>query len=397
ELAELYLRGGRLPEALGALQEVPAYRMRRPAHGRESDRNEQRRVMASLLLTAGRPEAALEVTEKALVAPDRRGHNSRDPAQDAAVAALLDRVVRRDLAARRVEAAVGEGVGARLGAALEAAWLRFEGWLSGRRALDALADESTLVGVHRIGMASAAIVPPWLLGDLSSVAGAGIARAAVRRARAGDAREGAGAYYDAFAAEAALEAGDEARCVELAERARAALGEGDALLRARVTALEAEASRRLRGVSAALPAYDAALQLDPGTFRRLGFALPVRVAARGDAVAEEVASALRRSPRFDVGDVGFALVVDATAAGGRVCLRDGAGGELGCAEVQPTTDDDVDSLAARLADEAQRVLFTPAIDLSQADIGSLDGSTQSRRGALDDLLDEATRSADEGP
>ncbi|MEM1416163.1 MAG: hypothetical protein AAGH15_14745 [Myxococcota bacterium] len=389
-LSELYIRGGRLPEALTALKEVPGYRMRRPPHVRDSDRNEHRRALASLMLTAGRPAEALAITEKARVAPDRRGHNSRDPLQDDAIVALLDRAARLSLAEALREEAVGEGLGTRLLARLEARWLRFEAWLGGRSALRAIGDDAHLVGIHRIGTAAAAIVPPWLLGDLASLAGPGVTREALRRARALDRREGAGAYYDAFGADAALEAGDEARAIELADRARRGLGDGDGMLRARASALLAEATRRSRGVAAALPAYDATFQVDPGAFRRLGFAVPVRLTTRGDAIAEDVADALRRSPRFDVAEEGLAMVVNATAAGGTVCLRGGDGSELACAEVRPTTDDDPASLAARLAAEAHRVLFAPAIDLTQADIGSLDGTNVRRRGDLDTLLEQGT-------
>ena len=94
ELAELYVRQGRFGEALSALKQVPAYRMKRPPHVRDADRNEMRRVLASFLLMLSKPEQAFEVTGRAIAAPERRAHNSRDPGQDRTVLALLDRRAR---------------------------------------------------------------------------------------------------------------------------------------------------------------------------------------------------------------------------------------------------------------------------------------------------------------
>ncbi|MFI5306513.1 MAG: hypothetical protein ACHQ53_04115, partial [Polyangiales bacterium] len=95
DLAELYVRQGRFAEALAALKLVPEYRARRPPHVRDADRNELRRVLASFLLALAKPEQAFEVTGRAIAAPERRAHNSRDPAQDRTVLALLDRRGRR--------------------------------------------------------------------------------------------------------------------------------------------------------------------------------------------------------------------------------------------------------------------------------------------------------------
>ncbi|HJL47416.1 MAG TPA: hypothetical protein RMG45_16305, partial [Polyangiaceae bacterium LLY-WYZ-15_(1-7)] len=161
ELAELYTRGARFPEALDALERVPGYRAQRPPHVRESDRNEHRRALAAFFLTVGRSEEALEITRTALVAPDRRAHNSRDPAQDRAVVALLDRSARLAVASRRREAAAGAPVWERALAWAAAGRLRFEAWMSGRQAVRLLSDDDRFVGLFRIGTARSAIVPPW--------------------------------------------------------------------------------------------------------------------------------------------------------------------------------------------------------------------------------------------
>ncbi|MEM6956609.1 MAG: tetratricopeptide repeat protein [Myxococcota bacterium] len=387
ELGELYTRGARFTEALSALKKVPPYRAQRPPHVRDADRNESRRALAAFFLTIGRADEALAITEEALVTPDRRGHNSRDPAQDRAIAALLDRRARLTVAARREEAAATEGLGARLVAWFDATRLRFEGWLSGRQAVKLLSGGERLVGMHRVGTSRAAVVPPWLLGELAEVAGPGVALAAIEEARGSDPRAGAEAYYDAFAAEAELVSGDEMRAIELAEQARSVLGAGESLLRARADAIRAEAMRRIGDARAPL-AYEAAVEDDPGVFRRLGFVVPVRFEqVRGGDVEDDARAALARTPRFDDAGESGALTVrlDGDAARLRICLMGSRDTVYDCAEGTPDSDESPDDFAGRVAREFIDVAFAPRIDLSQGDIGSLDGSNATARDPLDGI------------
>jgi tetratricopeptide (TPR) repeat protein len=382
ELAELYVREGRYAEALSALHSVPAYRMERPPHVRDSDRNEWRRALSSFYLVVGRPEEALAITEKAMVSPDRRAHQSRDPNQDLALTALLDRRSRLMVAELRDEEAAARPFYENYGRFFDGLWSRFSAWTSGRRAATALADDERLVGTFRIGTSKSGILPPWLAGELVEVLGPGVVEEAVREAREDDDREGSDAYYDAFEAECKLVSGDEEEALELAERAIASLSPAEALLRARLFAIAAQASRELEDED--LSYYETALQIDPGVFRRFGWSVPVQIAVEGDEVAEAVEDAIESSPRFDVGDRGPIVRIDATAAGGTVCLADSGGNQLSCAEEQPKPDESPDEFAVRLADAFHREAFAPRIDLSQADIGSLDGSNQ--RGHWDEDL-----------
>ena len=329
----------------------------------------------------GRAEESLAITEQALVMPDRRSHSSRDPAQDRAITALLDRRARRTVAQRRREAAAGMGLWDRVVAGTDALRLEFEGWLSGRQALKLLSENDRLAGVHRIGTSRAAVVPPWLVGELTEVAGAGVESAAIAQARRADGREGASVYYDAFEAEAALAGGDEERAVELAERARRGLGAGEALLRARVDAVRAEALRREDDEGASM-AYEAAIEDDPGVFRRLGFAVPVMVESSGGDVADAIEDGLDRSPRLLTGQRGLKIVITADAASARICLQGAGGTVYDCATATPEATDSPDELAVRALDAFHQSAFAPRVDLSQGDIHGLDGSNATSRDPL---------------
>ncbi len=388
ELAELYVREGRFPEALDMLRQVHPYRLRRPPHVQDADRNEARRALSEFFVVVGRGEEAVRITTKAVTQPDRRSHNSRDAAQDLAVAAILDRVARRIRADEIERDAMGEDLVDRMVAWGEASFERYQGWTSGRQAARALSDTNRLVGIFQIGRARSGILPPWLAGDLAAVLGPGVTIEAIRRARVDDPRPGAPAYYDAFEAEAMLEAGDPARAYELARRAHDALNPAESLLRARTSAIAAEAARQDDRESDALASYDEAFQIDPGIWVRLDLPVPVRIVSRGGAVADECASLLAGSPRFDIAESGMTIEVDASSGHGRACLTSSTGAVLGCSDLDPEADEASDEFAARLARGLVETAFAPRIDMSQTDAAGLDGSNVTAQGGLRTLLDD---------
>lgn len=382
ELAELYLREGRIPESLDMLRQVHPYRLRRPPHVQDADRNEGRRALAEFFVVVGRGPDAVHITERALMAPDRFGHSSRNPAQDTAILALLDRAARRLSAHEARLAAAPLGFFDRMTSFFGRARFAYDAWNAGRQAARAIADNDVLVGSFEIGRANAAIVPPWLIGDIIGVVGSGVAREAIDRARAHDPREGAPSYYDAFEAEAALVGGDLEHAVEVATRALGGLQRAEALLRARTQLVLGEASRRLGRREDALAAYDEVFQVDPGLFVRLDLAVPVRIVGRG-SVGEAAASELAWSPRFERDDVGLRVEVTGDAQRGSACLIGASGSNLGCTELSAEAEEGADVFARRLAAAFEREAFSPRIDLSQTDATGLDGSNAVQRGGLE--------------
>lgn len=385
ELAELYTREGRFAEGFSALKRIPQYRAARPPHVRDADRNETRRAIAAFLLVCSRADEAMAVTDRALVLPDRRSHNSRDPAQDQVVVALLDRRAKLVAAEQRLEEARSEPFYLRPLEWVKAVVLRARA-LSSRALVERLLrDETRLSGIFRIGTAASAILPPWLAGELVDVLGAGVVQEALDQASARDRRPGAEAYYDAFAAEVAVRAGEPEVALERAQRALAGLSPGELLLRARTLALSSEAAREL-GRADALQFYEQAFQADPGVFRRLSLRVPVRIEVRGNSVAERAASRLEGSPRLDEEDSGLLLRVEANNTGGTACLFSRDQSTLGCGRVQAIATDDEDAVASKLVRDFHEKVFAPRIDMSQADINSLDGTNLVRDDALRTLF-----------
>lgn len=373
ELAELYLREGRFAEALSSLKEIPEYRAGRPPHVRESDRNENRRALSGFFVIMGRPEDALRITGKALVAPDRRGHNSRDPSQDLSIAALLDRSAHTLAAERAVEGHVSLPWYERLWVRAKSYFELTLAWLSGRRAVRAVGDDSKLSGSFRIGTAQAAVMPPFLAGELVRVLGPGPARAAIARARKHDKRPKASAYYDAFEGEAAFLSGDE-DALRFLKRAAVELPSAEQLLRARVFVLSSEVKRERGDERGALLDLERGMQIDPGLVRRLRLSIPVRIKVGAGDVADDVADAIARSPRFNAGDVGFGVEIKADRSGGQVCLRGISGSTLACGKANAKANEKAEQVIDKLVDDFHQRVFAPGVDLSQSDASSLDGT-----------------------
>jgi len=386
ELSELYMRQGRFEDALSALKEIPQYRAIRPPHVRDSDRNDNRRALASFLLLLGRPGDALAFTSKASIAPDRRAHNSRDPLQDQLVIEMLDRRSRLVAAEICMERASTAPFLERLYkwplAWLEASWLRFRAWRSAAKAKRLLKDDHRLTGVFQVGTSEAAVVPPWLMGELVSIMGAGIAKEAIERAREEDRRKGAEAYYDALFTEVAAAFDKDKRVLELSERALGALGQGEALLRTRVRAIAARAASRLGQTETALEYYETALRSDRGVFRRLGLPIPVRFTVQKSESALRIKRLLEGSPRLDVSDSGFELRVEASASEGNVCMIGAKGAVFDCIRAAAKKNEDAISLASRVARQFNSEMFSPRIDLTRTDINSLDGTNIAARNTI---------------
>jgi tetratricopeptide (TPR) repeat protein len=379
ELADLYMRAGRFAEALSALREVPRHRAARPAHVRDSDRNEARRSLAAFLLLMGRPDEALRITGKAAVLPDRRAHNSRDPEQDRSIVALLDRQARLMLSEMTLERAAAKPFHSRCWAYGTSLWRRFQAWLSARQVARFLDDEARLVGTFALGTARSAVMPAWLLGELIGALGPGVVRAAVTEMRSEDRRQGAAPYYDAVLAEVSLAQREYDEAIEHAKRALRQLPPGDALLRERVRAVLGKALSDPRETTSL---YEEVLGTDPGLFRRLGWPLPVEVESSGAEIDRTLAKAVMRSPRFERSSNGLRIQID----GARICLFGRTGVAWGCSEAGLQEDETADSYAQRIVDSFHAAIFAPRVDLSRIDINSLDGSNRVTRNPLDMLL-----------
>ncbi len=386
DLMLLYLAEGRTPEALEALRRMLKWRRRQPAFMDEQNRAETEMASAIFLLVAGRPAEAARITQRAVDRPDRTGFTSSESEQMEAAAALVDQLAHRTRAELLAEEASWSSFADAAGARLESHRARLRAWSSGRRAAALLTDERILMATLRPYLAGSIEIPEWIEPELTGLLGPGVVAAAIDKARKNETLPEAEGYFLAYEADVAYLQGRERDTQGLAEKALEALPPHEALLRARITALAAQAAADAGRNSRALELFDAAFQLDRGVIRRLGLALPASFPPAEGEVAETARRLLRRSPRFRPAGGGYQVVVSGTATSGNACLLGPRGTRWACARVKSRAGESSDDLARRLAAEFHSEAFAPRLDLTQADIRSLDGSPTAGGGRAADRL-----------
>jgi len=375
DLTHLYLAEGRTAEALDAVRHMFVWRQRQPPYMDEQNRAETELTSAIFLTIAGRATEAAKITARSLDRPDRTGFTSSESEQMEAAAALVDLMANRTVAELLDEEASWsswrDAIAARV-----AAWRhRLRAWASGRRAASLLGNERILLSTLRPYLAGSMEAPEWIGPELVALLGPGVVAAALNEARGRETLPEAEGYFLAFETEIAALLGDERRALERMDKALAVLPSSEVLLRARVTVLGARAAFEIGDLPRAVEFFGQAMQMDPGAVRRLGASLPVVFYEAPGAVARAAADHLRDSPRFtDSRNGGFQVRVEGGEEDGAAYLLSPLGTVLASATVTPRAGDTVETMARRLAKEFHATAFAPRLDLTQADLRTLDGS-----------------------
>lgn len=386
DLMYLYLAEGRTSESLDALRRMLKWRKRQPAYMDEQNRAETELASAVFLVVAGYPEEAARITARALDRPDRTGFTSSESEQMEAAAALVDRLAQRTRAELLLEKASWSSFFDGLAARFEAQQARLRAWSSGRRAAALVADERILLATLQPYLAGSVEIPEWIEPELCAILGPGVVAAALSQAEARETLEQAEGYFRAYESEIAFLQGRERDALRLAEEALETLPPHEALLRDRVATLAAQAAADAGLNQRSIELFDTALQRDPGLIRRFGLSLPASFPAASGRLAQLTRKLLRRSPRFHDAGGGYQVVVDGDDSSGSVCLLGPQRTRLSCAEVKIRPGEDTGALARRLAAEFHAAAFAPRLDLTQADIRSLDGSPTAGGGRASDRL-----------
>ncbi|KIG17656.1 hypothetical protein DB30_02931 [Enhygromyxa salina] len=412
-LVRLYTDQGRMDEAVQALREMQAWRRKMPPHLREQVRAETDVAFATVLLIAGETKTGLEVVDRAIANPDRRGLTSSSKEQALGAHALLRRALRQTHAEVEAERAVWSGTAESARITRDAAQRRLHDWADAERIRGVLNDDDRLVASFRMYVAGGLEpVPSWLIGDLVPILGAGVSAVVLDMVRDAEDDAALDPYYDAFAAEIAIHRGKRKDALKLANQALDTLPEFEALLRARVAAIAGEAAMGLGQDQAALEFLATAMQRDAGVIRRRGLALPAKIQSDASGpVAKRVLELLDDSPRFELDDnaAGFTITLSGTGRQLELCLLEPAGGVLGCASTPPEPDPDDpatqptgattgitpelddNDYASMTAEAFHARAFAMPVGLSNIDLGSLDGtatiSDEANRERMQGLLD----------
>jgi len=409
----LYLRltEGRFDDAVAAAQSMLSWRARQPLYLRNQARAEGDAALATLFLTVGEASRAHTRLRFAMEQPDRRGMTSGDAEEASGHHALLLWASHAAQSETRNEEAAFYGWTSRFGRLFGRAGEYFAAVPTAEMLAAVMSSDKRIVATLqpylRGGISEFTY---WLVGDLIEVLGDGVFGAGLELARERDAAYPAATpYYDALEAELEAHRGDSEDALMLAQRALDELPATEIMLRARTSAIAAEAAMDEGRRDLALSMYTEVLRTDGGFIRRLGMSLPASVVAVGGGNASAAADAIARSPRFHSSDGAFVVRVDAVGDGIRACLNDHRGNQVRCAQVWPlpppdpepppmATDDEAEEAAeeeadepppihVRLAMEFHRQIFSARITSGRLDMQSLDGRNISESAVARDRLE----------
>ena len=400
DLTLLYLASGRTAEALEAVREMFTWRNRQPPYMDEQNRAETELTSALFLLIAGHAGEAAALSTRTLDRPDRTGFTSSESEQLQAAAALVDRMTHRTAAETWSEAASWLPWDESIQAHLRSAGHRLRAWSSGRRAAAWMVNDRMLAATLRPYLAGGVEAPEWVEPELIELLGPGVVTAALDIARREETLPEAEGYFLAAEAEVAVLEGQRKRALELTDRALQTLPQSEVLLRARLLVLAAQSARAGGNLERSVEFFDLAMQIDPGAVRRQGASLPTVFYEAPGPVAAAAADHLRGSPRFSRSrGGGFQVRVEGDAQSGAAFLLNPSGAVLASAQVTPRAGDTVETLGRRLAQELHEVAFAPKLDLTQADLRTLDGSPTAAGGRsrerLRSVLDEVVQETDQ--
>lgn len=405
-LAELRLAEGKGELAVEAMTEMKAWTARQPPESRDQNRAEADAALVQLLLVAGETQKALEVADRMLRFPDRRGTTSARAVESLGGHALLRIAARRADREVAAEDASSGWFYERWGAWWASLWPDFDDWADRQTVAGVLSERATLDATLRIYTEGALTqVPTWLVGDLVDVLGTGVVSVALADVRTAEPDPRFQPYYDAIEAELAVARGDDDEALALVSKARDGLPKEEALLRARLAGLGALAAGDMGAADQETAWLGVAMSEDPSVIRRLDLRLPAEVTVEGDGyVAGLVADMLEHSPRLR-SDRGWTVSVSGAGREVSVCLigPDGARGKCTTppadAVLPPEPSDSDTDAPAPLSDEDfaravvrawHREAFAMPLGSASTSLSSLDSTnidvSESRRAATDALL-----------
>lgn len=383
QLTAMYLVFGEFQQSLSALEALR--KVPRPPDLRVQNEMVIRARFVELLLALGQFEEAETRVREILAAPDRAGMISAS----SEIVELSNTLLGYSVFTAR-EHQLRERVAVR--PLMESLPLRYAAetvaaarWRTARDATRLAALPGLL---HKHVRPYYTDVMPWYGADMLTLFGAGVMRQAIEEVRAieTDYPAPAGAFLDAYLAELAWREGDLGAALRLGDDALARLPKEPRLLRHRMMAWMADARRRTGDHEGARRDFAAVLDLYPTVVRHLDVAVPIVIDDVRGGRGAELADRLADSPRFAV-EAGAPFSVRIEDAEDRIALCLTVA-KRRCAELAGDELKDAEDPIALALDRFHDTVLSPAIELTQSDINSLDGRAvrQDARRALDGLL-----------
>ena len=370
DLATLYLGQGRYSEAVSALKKCNEWTHKSEPFLEQQTWAANKQLSCEILLQLGMTEEAYTIAKRFVERPDRKGGDSVQRDQWAAA----NMIIFREAANARRHAVQEEMVWSKGKAWWKLLWeqrsLAWEAYLKGQQAASCIVSHGRLLSCLRYAYAPGTVlIPNYVRLELATLLGPGTTLAALDQLESKhfETLELERPYLNAIRFEALARAGRSSEALSSLEKVLHDLPASEVLLKTRVQARAAKLYVNAGDLTKALPLIQEVMQKSPCFMRNLQLALPVSFSSDGSAVAQAVIDMCRHSPRFSEADGAFQ--VEVTASSARLLGPDKS--VLSVAELGTLKKGE--EAAPKLTEALHDRFFAAPIDLSQIDIGSLDG------------------------
>ncbi|MBT9583342.1 tetratricopeptide repeat protein [bacterium] len=370
DLATLYLGQGRYAEAVSSLKKCHQWTFKSEPFLAQQSWAANQQLTCEIFLQLGMTEEAYKIAQGFVERPDRKGGDSVQRDQWAAA----NMIVFREAANARRHAIQEQMVWTKGKAWWKLLWeqrdLAWQAYLKGQQAASSLVAHGRTLSCLRYAYAPGTVlIPNYVRLELATLLGPGTTLAALDQleAKKFETLELERPYLNAIRFEALARAGRRQEALGRLEQVLKDLPASEVLLRTRVVARAAKLHLAAGDQKSALPLIQEVMEKSPCFMRNLQIPLPVSFASDGSAVAEAVIGMCRRSPRFSEVDGAFRVEVNKSSA--RLLGPDKS--VLSQTEMEPLKKGE--EAAPKLAEALHDRFFAAPIDLSQLDVGSLDG------------------------
>ncbi|TWT91874.1 tetratricopeptide repeat protein [Neorhodopirellula pilleata] len=379
-LSAMLVQQGRFPEALDAIKKAQVDRGDREPYTLHDDEANTNLAIASVLLAYNESELAMRFARRATESPDRAASTSNSSIDlsisDALILWTIQKYEREQLQEQLSIGSVPVGKSLSRIASLQASlWTtkqRLTSELNGTRLVD-------LVSPYKPGgVGIESQVQSWHRFLLLDLVPLGVLEVALNQAEQAEQQPWMPPYFQALRAGVRLRQGDESEALRLADAALVDLPpRAEKLYRAFVATIAGQAAWQLDQPQVAIDHWSTTLRDFPQAFRLLDIAVPIRLNVQNGEREQAIASCLASSSRFFEHDQGCEINVR-PFDGGQLLIEMFRNDRSRHMELLVPFSSE-DGFIETTVDAFHQKFFQPLVELTQGDLGSLDGSPVAAR------------------
>jgi len=374
-LASLLVQQGRFAEALDALKLAQLDRGLREPYTLQQDESSTNLAIATALLTFNESDLALRFARRSADSPDRAAYtNIAERELRISTEIILYTILKYKH--EELQEQLSFGAVPTAPALAQLASLRASLWSTKQKLIRELnrGHVIDLVSPYKPGVAGIETqVQSWHRFMLLDLIPMGVLEAAISEAEQSETFPWVPAYLNAIKAGVRLRKNDPAGALHFAQNALEELPpRGEKVFLAFVAAIAGQASWQLNQIPDAIGYWNTTLSDFPQAFRLLEIQVPVRLNYLESSPFQAIATSLTASRRFFKDDQGYEMIVR-PFENQQVLLEMFRNDQSRHMElVVPISTED--GFIETTVDQFHQTFFQPLVELTQADLGSLDGS-----------------------